>query len=143
MSTIIIDASVGLKWFVPEVHSLEAHYWRGPSHELHTLAVFFEIEIANVLWKKVQRAQLTFPEAAQIAMEFPALALQRHAESSLIPSALDLAQQINRTVYDSLYLALAVQLNGRMVTADLRLHNSISATAFAKHIAWIADISPP
>ena len=31
MSVVVIDASVGVKWFVPEVHSAEARQWRnGP-----------------------------------------------------------------------------------------------------------------
>ena len=49
MSLIVVDASVGLKWFVPETHSAEARHWRHPPNELHTLAVFFDIEIANAL----------------------------------------------------------------------------------------------
>ena len=56
-------------------------------------------------------------------------------------SAFDIAEQYHRTIYDSLYLALAVQLGGRMVTADQRLYNSLTATAMGKHIVWVADFA--
>jgi predicted nucleic acid-binding protein len=139
VSAIVVDASVGLKWFLPEIHWVEARQWRDSPNELHTLAVFFDIEIANALWKKVQRGEISSVDAAQITSQLPALPAIRHAENVLVPRALDLAQHIQRTVYDSLYLALSIQLGGRMVTADQRLYNSISATSFAKNIAWVAD----
>ena len=53
MNRIVIDASVGVKWFVPEVHSAEARRWRNGSIELHVPAFFFDLEIASILWKKV------------------------------------------------------------------------------------------
>jgi len=141
VSLVVIDASVGLKWFIPEVHSTEARRWRDPSHELHTLTVFFDIEIANALWKKIQRAELSTADAAQILTQLPSLPVARHAEVALLSSALSLAAQIQRTVYDSLYLALAIELDGRMVTADQRLYNSVSATPLANRIVWVADFA--
>jgi predicted nucleic acid-binding protein len=40
-----------------------------------------------------------------------------------------------------LYLALAIELDGRMVTADQRLYNSVSATPLANRIVWVADFA--
>jgi predicted nucleic acid-binding protein len=141
VTAIIVDASIGVKWFIPEVHSAEARQWRSQSNELHTLAIFFDIEITNTLWKKIQRAEISPPVASQILGQLASLPLARHPEATLLSAALDLAQQTQRTVYDSLYLALAVQLGGRMVTADQRLYNSVSATSLASHIVWVADVA--
>ena len=55
-------------------------------------------------------------------------------------SAFDLADRTQRTVYDCLYLALAVQLGGRMVTADQRLYKSLAGTPWAGHICWVGDL---
>jgi predicted nucleic acid-binding protein len=63
MSVAVVDASVGVKWFLPEDHSAEARQWRSSPDELHTLAFFFDLEIANVLWKKVQRAEISRADA--------------------------------------------------------------------------------
>ena len=35
MSLFVVDASVGVKWFVPEVHSDAAQRLQDPAHELH------------------------------------------------------------------------------------------------------------
>jgi len=59
LSAIVVDASVGIKWFVPEVHAAEARQWRSRPDVLHVPALFFDLEIANILWKKVSRAEIT------------------------------------------------------------------------------------
>lgn len=143
MSALIVDASVGLKWFVAEVHSAEALLWRNSTPDLHTLAVFFDIEVANILWKKVERAELLLADATLILSKLNALPLTRHAEASVLQAAFSVAAQLHRTVYDCLYLALAIQLGGRMLTADQRLFNSVSASALASHIAWVGDAPRP
>jgi predicted nucleic acid-binding protein len=140
VSISVVDASIGIKWFVPEVHSAEARQWRNGPDELHAPAFFFDLEIANILWKKVQRAEITRTDADLILGQLPALPLTRHPEAPLLASAFDLADCTHRTVYDSLYLALAVQLGGRMVTADQRLYNSLAGTPWAGYIGWVGDL---
>src|SRR5438128_2649806 len=133
MSVVVVDASVGVKWFVPEVHSVEARQWRNGPDELHTLAFFFDLEIANTLWKKIGRAEISRVDADLILAQVPALPVTRHSDAPLLTSAFDLANRTQRTVYDCLYLALAVQLGGQMVTADQRLFNSLAGTPWARH----------
>lgn len=140
MSLIVVDASVGLKWFVPEVHSAEARLWRNGPDELHAPAFFFDLEIANILWKKVLRAEITRVDADLILGQLPTLPLTRHSEPPLLAEAFDLANRTQRTVYDCLYLALAVQLGGRMLTADQRLFNSLAGTAWAGSMCWVGDL---
>ena len=135
----VVDSSVGIKWFIPEVHSSDALRLRAPGPSLHTPA-FFDVEIGNILWKKVQRSELKTAEAADIISKLPALPISRHLVMPLIPRAFDLACETNRTVYDSLYLALAIQLDGRMATADQRLANALAATPYAVHVCWEEDL---
>lgn len=140
MSIAVVDASVGVKWFLPEVLSPEARQWRSGPDELHTLACFFDIEIANVLWKKIWRSEISRADADAILSELPLLPLKRHAEAPLLALAFDLANQTERTVYDSLYLALAVQLSGRMVTADQRFYNALQGTPWVSYVSWVANL---
>jgi predicted nucleic acid-binding protein len=140
LSVIVIDASVGVKWFVPEVHATEAREWRNGSDELHTTAFFFDLEIANILWKKIRRGELTRSDADLIVNQLPALPLIRHVEHHFLSSAFDIADRSQRTVYDSLYVALAVQLGGRVVTADQRLYNGLAGTQWAGHVCWVEDL---
>ncbi|MBI2479620.1 MAG: type II toxin-antitoxin system VapC family toxin [Planctomycetia bacterium] len=52
MSLFVVDASVGIKWFVPEVLTPEALQFRQAGHDLH-VPNFFDVEIANIVWKKL------------------------------------------------------------------------------------------
>lgn len=140
MSAIVVDASVGVKWFVPEVHAAEARRWRNGPDELHVPTFFFDLEIANTLWKKVHRVEITRADADLILAQLPGLPVTRHPEAPLLASAFDLAVRTQRTVYDCLYLALAVLLAGRMVTADQRLYNSLAGTPWAAYVCWVADV---
>jgi len=140
VSVLVVDASVGVKWFVPEAHAAEARQWRNGPDELHAPTFFFDLEIANILWKKVRRAEIARTDADLILGQLPALPLTRHPEAPLLTSAFDLADRTQRTVYDSLYLTLAVQLGGRMLTADQRLCNSLAGTPWAGYICWVGDL---
>jgi len=57
----------------------------------------------------------------------------------LLEAEIEIATSTGRTVYDSLYVALAVQLQGRVVTADETLYNSLKNGPLAPHILWIQD----
>ena len=139
MSVVVVDASVGIKWFMPEVLSSEALALRNAGHELH-VPNFFDVEIANIVWKKFRRGELNRTDAADIVNQLVFLPLTRHAESPLLASALDLAMQSQRTVYDCLYLALAKQLGGVMMTTDEKLVNALAATPWAPLVAWLGAV---
>jgi predicted nucleic acid-binding protein len=55
----------------------------------------------------------------------------------LLEAALEVALRTGRTVYDSLYLALAVALECRLVTADERLANAMAGGPLARHVVWV------
>jgi predicted nucleic acid-binding protein len=139
MTLFVVDASVGIKLFLPEIHSAAAGRLRNPSFQLHVPGLF-DVEIGNILWKKIRRGELTRKEADAILLQLPLLPLVRHVDAPLIPTAVDMACKIERTVYDSLYLVLALQLGGQMVTADERLCNSLSNTPWASSVLWVENV---
>jgi predicted nucleic acid-binding protein len=139
MSRFVMDANAGIKWFVAEIHSDAAQRLQDPAHELH-LPTFFDVEVANIVWKKLRRGELTRTEADFIIGNLPLLRVSRHPEGPLLPVAFDLADRLQRTVYDCLYLALAIQVGGAMVTADDRFVNALAATSWAAHVLRLADV---
>jgi predicted nucleic acid-binding protein len=139
MSVFVVDASVGLKWFVPETHDADARRLQNPAHELH-VPTLFDVEIGNILWKKVRNGELTRAEADTILAQLPVLPLKRHESLPLLPEAFDIADRNQRSVYDCLYLALAVDLRGRMVTADQKFFNALATAPWAAYLCWVADI---
>jgi predicted nucleic acid-binding protein len=61
------------------------------------------------------------------------------SSEALVEPALELAVGLERTVYDSLYLALAIAHECRMVTADRPFYDAVSQSAFGPHVHWVAD----
>ena len=140
MSVYVVDSSVAIKWYVPEVHQPDALRLLGCGVPLHS-PDFLDVEVAAVLWKKLRRGVLTRPDADDILTELLSSAVPvRHPSVPLVADAFDLADQSGRTVYDCLYLALAVRLGGRMVTADDKLVNGLAGTAWAAFVMHVRDV---
>jgi predicted nucleic acid-binding protein len=139
MNAWILDASVVIKWFVPEVLAAEARRWRKVAGTLHA-PTLLDTELANILWKKVGRGELTRSQADKILVRLPRLLITRHPDADLLPSAFEIAHRVQRTVYDSLYLAAALEHGGQMVTADQKLFHAIQTTQWAASIRWVGDV---
>lgn len=120
----VLDASVALKWVLPEPLAVEAGLLlaalESGAAQFHVPELWLA-EVANALWVRTRSAapeRLTPAEAASIASEFAGLGLRRHSHGDLIPLAVALACDSGITVYDALYLALAIHEGVRLVTAD-------------------------
>ncbi len=133
MTTIVVDASVGVKWFLPsgqepfaeEAAQLLQAYVRSQVHFL--VPDIFWAEIANAAWKAARRGELSAANATLAVSSVTALRIPSISSSELLPQALAIALAFERTVYDSLYVALAVTSNAYLITADERLANSLAA----------------
>ena len=139
MSAYVVDASVAVKWYVPEIHADRAATLLGDDHELHIPDLFLA-EFGNILWKKVVRGELTDSEAKSIVQSLWAVPLRRHSSEPLLEAAVETALLTSRTVYDSLYVTLAVSLNCLLVTADEHLWNALHPTALSAHLQHVKDL---
>jgi predicted nucleic acid-binding protein len=66
--------------------------------------------------------------------------INRHPDTRLLRAALDLAHPLRQSLYDCLYLALALQLKTQLVTADQRFRQALRNTTLASHLLWIEDL---
>lgn len=137
MSRWVVDASVAIKWYLPEVHSENALRLLDDERELLVPDLVWS-EVGNILWKKWQKAQLTVEQPSAILQDFGHLGLVIHSSQKLAPTAWSLATRLKRTFYDSLYLALAETQACPLVTADRRLFNAVSPSGF--NLVWIEDV---
>lgn len=140
MSKFVVDASVAIKWVVPEIHSAAALRLRKPDYELIVPDFFFP-EIGNILWKRVRRGESTQESAQEDLTALMELTLNVQPSLSLMPQALEIAVRIEQAVYDCVYLALAVTNDCQMVTADQRFYNALRGDTLAPHICWVEDLS--
>ena len=74
MSLYVVDASVVIKWFVPEIHSDAARRLMSGPHEYFSPDLLFP-EVGNVIWKKVRRGELTADQGERLAAAISTVAV--------------------------------------------------------------------
>lgn len=139
MRRYVVDASVAIKWFVPEIHSDAALRAQHSGTHLH-IPAFMVLELGNVLAKKLRRNELTPGDGETILRELKRLPLQHHADARLFAAAYQLALNTRRSLYDCLYLALAEAIDGVMVTADHKFFASLTNGPYGRRVMWVGDL---
>ncbi|BAY16359.1 PilT domain-containing protein [Anabaenopsis circularis NIES-21] len=139
MSRYVLDASIAIKWFAPEIYSDVARRLLASNHTF-LVPDFFFAEVTNVLWKRVRRGEDTAENAKQTLADLNAVPVEIYLSQPLMPLALDIALQSDRAVYDSLYLALAISQKCEMVTADEKFYNALQNTVYVNHLLWVENI---
>jgi len=138
MTPLVIDASIAVKWFIPETHSINALRLLKAGCDLLAPDLIFA-EFGNVLWKKWLRNELESEVISPLLADLIRMRLRIVPTVALAEKAADIAITYRRSFYDSIYLALAVAAQGRMVTADEKLCNALRATPLAERLLWIED----
>lgn len=139
MTSYVVDASVAVKWYLPEIHSQQATTLLIPDNTLWAPDLIFA-EVGNVCWKRVQRQELDRMYASALVQDFLSSPLRIESHSALLEPAWEIAVEQGRSVYDCLYLALANQIDVPLVTADLRFYNALHSTVLAYRLLWVEDL---
>lgn len=139
MTVLVIDSSVAVKWFLTEAHSAEALHLLKRESYLHAPSLLM-LEFDGTLTKRIRAGLLTPSIAREIRGAMKQLPVQFHDFVPLLEQAFELAIETRQTVYDCLFLALAVHLGSRMVTADRRFHDGILTGPLRDYLLWIGDV---
>ena len=139
MSTYVVDASVAVKWFLPELDAEAALRLRAPYHTLVAPDLLW-LEVGSTVCQRIQRKQIPPEAGLQILPELRRLPIQFFSSVDLLDPAMTIALETSTSVYDCLYLALATSLDARMVTADRRFYRALGPSQFAGHVLWFGDI---
>jgi predicted nucleic acid-binding protein len=133
VTACVIDASVAAKWFLPppgETFTAEAlrmlqSYTEG---RLRLLAPdLFWPEFGNILWKAVRQGRILRESAEEAIQALEDRRIPTSASRPLLKEAFAISAASGRTVYDAMYVALAIISNVPLVTADERLANALAA----------------
>lgn len=136
-STAVLDASVAVRWVVPERGSeeaaellVEAIGWVAPRLLL--------VESAAALRRKIVAGELAAEQglqALEALLQAVADGVVRLADDEeIVPSAVTLALTLAHKVPDCVYLALAEREGLGLVTADRRLHELARRRGVASHL---------
>lgn len=132
MNLLVLDASVAAKWFLPRAEEPLAEealallrQYAGGEIEL-TVPDLFWAELGNILWKAVRTRRIPEKAAIQALRNMLHYGLPTVSATLLAEDALTIALSTGRTVYDAMYVALAIQRESTFVTADERLVNALA-----------------
>lgn len=141
MTLVIVDASVAIKWYVPEIHHAEARQLLDGSFTLQAPDLI-AAEFTNIIWKKhLQRGELSLAEAQSIIGDFETAPVDIYASMSLMAAAFNLAVELRHAADDCLYLAHAIAAGCPLVTADKPFHTAAERSGYGKHLTWIEKVT--
>ncbi len=136
-SRFVVDASVGIKLFVEEPLSDQAHalftkLTKDPPAELYVPDLFY-IECTNILLKYMRRFGRSLEDSQADLADLKTLALKTVSTAELMEDDILLASQKNLTAYDACYAVLARQLNIPLITADKPMAQAV------EWAVWLGD----
>jgi len=126
--TIVVDASVAVKWILPENDTPRALgiQEKYQDEQIDLVAPYLVVsEVANVLWKRERRGDLSSAEAQRAFVQFLRDSPILLDSNSVSNAALGLALAHHRPFYDCLYLAWAIEQRCDLVTADERFFHAL------------------
>lgn len=131
--TLVPDASVAVKWVLAEEGSEDAaRLLLGEPLVAPDLLI---VECANVLWTKARRHLLTRQQAVARLAGIKSVPMVLLPGDAYVDAAHSIAFDIDHSVYDCLYLALALAEQAMLVTADLRF-----ASAARRHGVYASSV---
>jgi predicted nucleic acid-binding protein len=139
---LVIDASVVIKAYVPEILSDQADdvLARVSAGELALFAPdLLYPETGNILWKKHRLNELALAEVDEIVDAISALPIKIEASRPVMPLAVAIATQSGITVYDAMYVAVASIYETMMITADRKLVEALVKSEFSEYVQWLGD----
>ena len=143
--SVVIDASLAVKWLVEEDDSDKAHAvlqsW--VAQDITRIAPFLmPFEVANVLHRRVLRGELSVVDSTRMITRLLESRLELHQPPGLHARALQLASQLNQgAAYDAHYLALAESVGCELWTADERFYRAVSPGV--DNVRWIGEFGVP
>jgi predicted nucleic acid-binding protein len=148
-SSVVVDASVAVKWVLPEEHTDRAHALMAASIEARQRLVgppHLPVEVINAIYQRRRRGEpaqrLSEAEADQAVARFFAFPLELVYPPTLYAQAFGFARTHHLSnIYDSAYVVLAELLATTLWTADETLLNVLGNAA--PWVRWIGAYPLP
>lgn len=141
MRTLVVDASVALKWLVLEDMSDVAKELSGTT-DILVAPRLIATKMANALARKAAQGTITSQETIHHFRALPRFLPDLMDVDELIEPALKNACAIRHPIYDLIYLEAAQRLDAQLVTADRRFAAKIAGTDLARHVTLLSDWRP-
>ena len=136
MSDIVIDANIAAAVLIDLAYSSAAREAVAEPGRIIAPDIVVH-EFANALWRLVGAGRMTENFAHQALTGLETLVSDLVAGASIAHEALRIAIELRHPVYDCFYLALALERNAILLTADRGLAAQVARTEFAGRVKLI------
>lgn len=140
MPALIVDASVAVKWILPEPDRDLALALLAASNTLIAPGLLL-LEAANVFWLRTKQGLLTAEEARRGLQLLEAALVIEPDDPALAHRALEIALTLDHPAYDGFYLALAERHGAMLVSEDRRLRAKLAGTGWQPIVLGMAEIA--
>lgn len=129
----MVDASVAVKWMVPSLRealredAMRLAELRSSGQLEFIVPDLFWIELGSVLWKAVRSKRIPSVEFDLALKLLETSDIPSFPSRQLLPSAMLIAAEFDRSVYECLYIALAKHFSCQLITADEKLVNAVAS----------------
>ena len=140
---IIIDASIGVKWFSSEneekinlaIQLIEKHFIQ--KIELHVPNLFIFEVLNSLIYKNAFHEN----EINNIYHSLKLMHLKIIVpDDSIIKRAINLSVNLKLSYYDSIYVALAQEMRAPLITDDKKILSHSDKIEFIKSLDYLKDI---
>lgn len=138
--SLVIDASVLVKLYVPEILSDKADRLFSEVQTRNIVLLAPDLiypESGNILWKKHRLKELSLHEVNEISAAIASVPLTIEPSKPLFQLAVHIGTTYDITVYDALYVSLATLYETKLVTADKKLVTALSKGDLKNTGIWL------
>jgi predicted nucleic acid-binding protein len=137
---LILDANVVVKLAVREADTDLANSIIASGEVLLAPDLMFA-EVTNALWANVARLAATEQQVRDGLPELAKLLSETWPSEELASDALSLSLELGHPAYDCFYLALAIKVDGLVVTTDRRFLEAVARSAHAGRVLALVDVA--
>jgi predicted nucleic acid-binding protein len=131
--TLVVDASVALKWFVGEDGSDRAVALLDSDEPLIAPALVLA-EVCNAAWRSLRCREIDEAQFTEVATDLAQVFQRLVPLDRLVRRAAALARELDHPIYDCFYLALSESEGAPLVTADRRLVEACRGRSLAARV---------
>lgn len=137
--SLIVDASVAIKWYVHEELHEEALSVLAQGRLIFAPDLIVA-EVTNAAWKKVLRGQIKRTVAEQIGIRICSGVPMLYSCRTLNARALEIALLLEHPIYDCYYLACTELIGGQLITNDRRFYAAVAGSDLAGRVTLLGTL---
>ena len=133
MKRFVLDASVVVKWFLPEIHQVES-FDLLKSNPVLIAPEFLKVEFDSILFKWCRSGRLNYERAEEVRSVFNKIKIYFIGLDDIADISFEVSAKLPVTYYDALYLCTAKLYECKMVTFDRKLLKSVEGSEFDTYL---------